>query len=182
MREILKRRFISAPPPTEVPKTEREPLLAFGGWDDLTPGDPAVVVVCHPDWRGVRTAAYSFREPTIECDDLDRWSDAIVTNLLTSSVATVVVHGFPPGSGIFIRAAHGAGIGTRVVLHSSMTQHGAEAGEAAVANEVLALARGDALDRVVGWKGNGDVSSLAGKPIRLRFVLSDADLYALRFE
>jgi hypothetical protein len=41
---------------------------------------------------------------------------------------------------------------------------------------------GDQLDRVVKWKGGSDVSNLAGKPIRLRFVLKDADLYALRFE
>lgn len=27
----------------------------------------------------------------------------------------------------------------------------------------------------------GDVSALEGKPVRLRFVMKDADLYALRF-
>jgi hypothetical protein len=147
MREILKRRFISAPPPVEEPPEERSPSLSFGSWDDLSPGDPAVVVVCHPDWRGVRTAAYSFREPTVECDDLDRWGDEIVARLRATNVATVVVHGFPPGTGPFIRAAHVAGINTRVVLHSSMAQHGAEAGEAAVANEVLALTRSGVLDQ-----------------------------------
>lgn len=40
---------------------------------------------------------------------------------------------------------------------------------------------GDALDRRVTWKGQADVSSLAGQPVRLRFVLADADLFALRF-
>jgi hypothetical protein len=40
---------------------------------------------------------------------------------------------------------------------------------------------GDSLERTVMWKIGGDVSSLAGKPVRLRFVLRDADLYALRF-
>jgi hypothetical protein len=40
---------------------------------------------------------------------------------------------------------------------------------------------GDAVDRVVTWKSGSDVSALAGRPVRLRFVLSDADLYALRF-
>jgi hypothetical protein len=34
---------------------------------------------------------------------------------------------------------------------------------------------------VVPWTGRGDLSALAGKPIRLRFVLNDADLYSLRF-
>ncbi|HOF41741.1 MAG TPA: hypothetical protein PLD73_16855, partial [Candidatus Hydrogenedentes bacterium] len=40
---------------------------------------------------------------------------------------------------------------------------------------------GDQIDRVVTWKGSGDVSALVGTPIRLRFVMKDADLYALRF-
>lgn len=40
---------------------------------------------------------------------------------------------------------------------------------------------GDTVDRPVSWKGSTDVSSLAGTPIRLRFVLKDADLYAFRF-
>lgn len=41
---------------------------------------------------------------------------------------------------------------------------------------------GDAIDRPVFWKGGGDVSSLAGKAVRLRFEMKDADLYAYRFE
>ena len=38
---------------------------------------------------------------------------------------------------------------------------------------------GDSIERVVTWKNGGDVSSLAGKPVRLRFVLNDADLYSM---
>jgi hypothetical protein len=41
---------------------------------------------------------------------------------------------------------------------------------------------GDSLDRVVTWKDGGDVSALVGKPMRLRLVLKDADLYSLRFQ
>lgn len=40
---------------------------------------------------------------------------------------------------------------------------------------------GDTVDRTVTWKGSSDVQSLNGKPVRLRFVLSDADLYSLQF-
>lgn len=40
---------------------------------------------------------------------------------------------------------------------------------------------GDEIERVVTWKNGGDVSGLAGRPIRLRFVMKDADLYSLRF-
>lgn len=40
---------------------------------------------------------------------------------------------------------------------------------------------GDEIERVVRWKHGPDVSALAGRPIRLRFVMKDADLYSLRF-
>ena len=40
---------------------------------------------------------------------------------------------------------------------------------------------GDEIDRTVEWKNGSDVSGLAGRPVRLRFVLKDADLYALKF-
>ena len=40
---------------------------------------------------------------------------------------------------------------------------------------------GDHITRVVTWKKGSDVSVLAGKPIRLRVEMSDADLYSLRF-
>ena len=40
---------------------------------------------------------------------------------------------------------------------------------------------GDELERVVSWENGSDLESVAGKPVRLRFVLKDADLYAMRF-
>lgn len=40
---------------------------------------------------------------------------------------------------------------------------------------------GDSVERTVSWKGGSDVSSLAGRGVRLRFVLRDADLFAYRF-
>jgi len=40
---------------------------------------------------------------------------------------------------------------------------------------------GDAIERAVTWKSGGDVSRLANRFVRLRFVLRDADLFAFRF-
>jgi hypothetical protein len=40
---------------------------------------------------------------------------------------------------------------------------------------------GDEIRHVVTWKGNRDVSHLAGKPIRLRFYLANAALYSFKF-
>jgi hypothetical protein len=40
---------------------------------------------------------------------------------------------------------------------------------------------GDEIDRVIAWSGGTDVSKLAGKAVRLRFVMKDTDLYSFRF-
>ena len=40
---------------------------------------------------------------------------------------------------------------------------------------------GDEIAGTVKWKDSADVSSLAGKDIRLRFVMNEADLYSLKF-
>lgn len=40
---------------------------------------------------------------------------------------------------------------------------------------------GDETDAVVHWPGRESLGNLEGRPIRLRFVMKDADLYALRF-
>ena len=40
---------------------------------------------------------------------------------------------------------------------------------------------GDTLDQVASWKKNRNLAPLAGKVIRLRFVLQEADLFALQF-
>ena len=40
---------------------------------------------------------------------------------------------------------------------------------------------GDSVDRVVQWKAGSDLSTLAGKPVRLQFFLTDADLFSFQF-
>lgn len=38
------------------------------------------------------------------------------------------------------------------------------------------------INRAVTWRGNSNLSEFAGKPIRLRFVMWDTDLYAFQFQ
>jgi hypothetical protein len=40
---------------------------------------------------------------------------------------------------------------------------------------------GDEIERVVTWKSGREVSKLAGRPVRVRCAMRDADLYSLRF-
>ena len=40
---------------------------------------------------------------------------------------------------------------------------------------------GDRIEQTVSWKSGSDLSRLAGQPVRLRFELKDADLFAMQF-
>ncbi|MCA1808811.1 MAG: hypothetical protein ABR497_06365 [Kiritimatiellia bacterium] len=40
---------------------------------------------------------------------------------------------------------------------------------------------GDHLERAVVWENPADLSELSGQPVRLRFVMQEADLYSMRF-
>jgi hypothetical protein len=40
---------------------------------------------------------------------------------------------------------------------------------------------GDQIEQTVNWKHGSDVSSLADKPVRLRFVMQEADLFSIQF-
>ena len=40
---------------------------------------------------------------------------------------------------------------------------------------------GDQIDRKISWQSGEDVSSLEGRPVRLRFILKDADIFSFQF-
>ena len=46
------------------------------------------------------------------------------------------------------------------------------------ANETI----GNEIAKQISWKGNPDLEQLNGKPVRIRFVMKDADLYSIKFE
>lgn len=142
-KRILRRRHVEP----------RPPRLSFGSWDRLSIDDSPVVQLCHPDWRGVRTVAYSFQTPVVECDDLSYWEDELIEGLRAAKVRLVVIQGWPPGSGSFAKRLTELGFGVKCVLHSSPAQHGSEAGEAAVVAEVLSLASEGSLAQVGMAKG-----------------------------
>jgi len=47
----------------------------------------------------------------------------------------------------------------------------------AEANELI----GDEIERGATWESGSDLSRFAGQPIRLRFVMKDADIYSVGF-
>ncbi len=117
----------------------RPPHLSFGTWADLPEG--SVVQVCHPDWRGVKAAAYAFRTPVVECDDLAEWAEELTAEIAGRSVTCVVIQGWPPGAGSFARLLSEKGVDAKAVLHSSPALQGEISSEADVVAEAFELAR-----------------------------------------
>ncbi|MEA3510510.1 MAG: hypothetical protein U9R51_03650 [Actinomycetota bacterium] len=127
------RRFVAGAPELESSQL----LRSFASWDDV---DSTVVQVCHPDWRGVRTATRAFRTPIIESSDFAPFADSLADELTSHGVSTLVVQAWPEGSATLLEAAARRGIGTRVISHSSMAQHGTDAGEGEAVTVAFALA------------------------------------------
>lgn len=160
-RELIRRILRGRPV-----EPRRPPKLSFRSWDELADADERVVQICHPDWRGVRTVAYSFQSPVVECDDLVYWSDELVEGLKAGAIDLVVIQGWPPGAAAFAGRLEGVGVAVKCVLHSSPAQHGAEAGEAAVIDEILALAREGVVTEIGMAKvGVPEAFSAAGYPV-----------------
>ena len=40
---------------------------------------------------------------------------------------------------------------------------------------------GDEISGYVSWKGSAYLSNISGKPVKVRFLMNDADIYSLRF-
>ena len=102
----------------------------------------------------------------VECDNLVLWSDHLLDGITASQVETVVIQGWPPGAADFSRRLAEVGVTVKCVLHSSPAQHGAEAGEATVVEEILRLARSGILSEVGMAKvGVPEAFTAAGYPV-----------------
>ncbi|MCL1594834.1 MAG: hypothetical protein M3132_10850 [Actinomycetia bacterium] len=118
---------------------------SFGAWNTVDPNDVVTVQVCHPQWRGVRTSAYAFGDPVIETSHLET---DLADEMRKAGVRTVIIHASPPGSKAFIRYASALGLSVMQVIHSSMAQHGTDAGEAEAVSDALAMQAAGDLTRV----------------------------------
>jgi hypothetical protein len=80
------------------------------------------------------------------------------------------------GSRLFLNFATSAAGGIRVEIQDAdgrpIAGYAMEASRELIGNEI---------ERAASWESGSDVSALAGKSVRLKFVMRDADLYAMRF-
>ena len=126
--------------------------------DDFGATSRPVVAVCHPEWFGIRASTHAMGLPVAEAADLDDAADQILVALAAADTSLVVVNGFPPGTAAFARRAAAAGVAVRVLMHSSMTQHGYEPDEARIIADLFALHAEGAVD-AVGFSKEGQAEA-----------------------
>ncbi len=80
------------------------------------------------------------------------------------------------GSALVLNFSSSAAGDVRVEVHDARG-HAIEGYALSDCHEVW----GDDLARTAKWGDTTNVSKLAGQPVRLRFVIRDADLYSFRF-
>jgi len=105
----------------------------------------------------------------VEVADCGAVATGLVDDLRGAEVRTLVVSGFPPGTGTLLDTATRAGIATRVVLQSSMAQHGGEPVESAVVDECVDLLGAGALGRL-GVAKEGLAEAFAALGIEASYV------------
>ena len=125
---------------------------------------PSAVAICHPDWRGIRSVTYAFGVPVVEARDLAASAEELASTFGDAGTALVVISGFPPGAAELAQALTGT-CRVRILMHSSMTQHGFEPGEADVISAVADGMHRGAIDALGFTKeGQAEAMSALGVP------------------
>lgn len=117
------------------------------------------VALCHPDWRGIAAATSALGIPVFVSSDLEVHGDELLEGCRRVGADLVIVSGYVPGTAAFAHLARDAGLKVRIVLHSSMAQHGSELGEAQVVQEAFALKASNAAD-AIGFVKKGQAEAL----------------------
>ncbi|MCH2161682.1 MAG: hypothetical protein MK085_07380 [Phycisphaerales bacterium] len=119
----------------------------------------------------------NYAQPTAELRRYTLRLDGLASLSASTESGEMVTRPFTfQGDRLEINFATSAGGGIRVEILD-------EAGEpiAGYTGDDSVEQIGNEIERVVTWKQGTDLSSLEGKPIRLRFLMTDADLYSFRF-
>lgn len=140
-------------------RKRREPERFQAEVAALELSDGGILNVCHPDWRGVRTAAYTFGEPVLEVADAGE-PEPLAAAVAASGTRLVVVHAFVPGTEGLLRALHRREVATAAVHYSSPAQHGAGRSESDVIDTLLRLRTEGVLTRL-GMAKEGVAEGLA---------------------
>jgi len=104
-------------------------------------------------------------------------TDGFVSIRAGFAVGTLTTRPFTfAGEELTLNVATSAGGSVRVELRDEASRP-LPGRSLAEADEIV----GDRIEQRVTWKGDGDVSTCAGRPVRLHAVMREADLYSLAF-
>ena len=161
------RRFAEAwvrPGPDPRNWTQRSNMPAWG-IVQLDPGEFTMYISEHYSWNDNRLRRMTVRRHGFASVHADRAGGEFVTRPITFA-----------GRSLILNYATSAAGSVQVEV-----QDDASRALPGYALDDMPPLYGDELDRAATWASGADLSALQGQPVRLRFRLSDADLFALRF-
>ncbi|MBI3878881.1 MAG: hypothetical protein HY301_02305 [Verrucomicrobia bacterium] len=161
------RAFLDAwvrPGPDEKNWTERSNMPAWG-LAESAPGEWSLYITEHYRWPDNRLRRLVLPRHRLASLHADARGGEAITRAVTFT-----------GKNLALNYATSAAGSVRVELQD---EAGAPLPGFALAD--MPPLYGDEPGAVVKWKTGGDLSALRGKPVRLRFVLKDADVFAMRF-
>ncbi len=158
--------------------------LPFGGFAarashgtplEFAEGRPEVVLLCHPEWRGIRAATYGQGSHVLEVPGIESEEQAelLATFLEHCGTRRLVINGFPPGSGLLARTIQRRQTGTTVDLIYHGTPAQVHFREDTVLEQMLQLADEGAL-RKLGFVKGGLAEFFRGLGYRAEFVMNFA--------
>lgn len=164
-----------------VQKPERLEL-PFGGFAarasyatplEFAEGRPEVVLLCHPDWRGIRAATYGQGRHVLEVPGIESQEQAerLATFLEHCGTRRLVINGFPPGSGLLARTIQRRQAGTTVDLVYHGTPAQAHFREDSIIDQMLQLADDGAI-RKLGFVKGGLAEYFRGLGYRAEFLMN----------
>ena len=156
--------------PRSAPRDRNQNRSNYMTWGIVhPPGEPAKMLVygteAYYEGPGSRVRVFEYRVDGFVSIRARSRGGSLTTRTLTFS-----------GKTLHLNVAARRGGSVRVELQNRLGRP--IAGFAAADCEPL---KGDSIDTAVTWKHGADLSAVAGKQVRIRFVMKNADLYALQF-
>jgi hypothetical protein len=100
------------------------------------------VIICHPDWRGIRAATYGQEGPVIEVPGIldDEHRDRLTAFLVATGVRKVVINGIPPNFISYtkhLKEVMKNDIDIYFIFHGTLVQHNLAPDEAVFVDQMI---------------------------------------------
>lgn len=158
-------------------RTSKRDIIVGGFARRIVPPEPRefirkikdVIIICHPDWRGIRAATYGQDGPIVEVPGIldDEHRDRLTAFILETGVQKVVVNGVPPNFIAYAKHLHAVknSIDIYFIFHGTLVQHTLLPAEGILVDEMIEGQKQGYIKRI-GFVKSGIsrfISSLGGE-------------------